>query len=510
MNYKVLLIDDEPSSLEGLMLWIDWEALGFDVCGTCSNGREGIEQMRRLQPDLVITDVNMPVMNGLEMVAAWRREEPEKIRFAILSGYSEFEYAQTAIRYGIHHYLLKPVFPEETAEELKAIHQELERNNRQLLMNQMASSETVAAGMKRVLLNKPGDQQLQEPPAGLPEGMDWWNVLLLQTVKELYAELRGRVAALIAEQQTMYLIDLEASSFAVVYGYGSRFPATAADVLAPLQQEYAGKPLLISLGAAGKSPLYLADSYRTAKEAGLHYFYRTPPVGLISYQEINNYPFNYHYDHIRLMDAILAPVNTLDPEGFRQAVDSAAHSFLEQHVAPEVVRKLVIHLMYQMIGLTPEGCELRGPFLPGSCDAAEMPHAMLNLTGLMKLLSTCGEACIELLVQVQRQGSHGIVQEINQYIGEHYRETLTIQKLAEIFYLHPVYLGQLLRKKNGIPFNEQLHTLRIEKAAALLRQSSLKLSEIADQVGYTNYGQFLKQFEKKMGSGPGQYRNTKS
>ncbi|OKP94977.1 response regulator [Paenibacillus sp. P46E] len=510
MNYRVLLIDDEPSSLEGLMLWIDWEALGFDVCGTCSNGREGIEQMRQLQPDLVITDVNMPVMNGLEMVAAWRREEPEKIRFAILSGYSEFEYAQTAIRYGIHHYLLKPIFPEETAEELKAIHQELERDNRRLLMNQMASSETIAAGMKRMLLHKPDDQQAQVLPVGLPEGMDWWNILLLQTIPELYPELRGRVAALVAEQQAMYLVDLEAGSLAVVFGYGSRFPATAADMLAPLQQEYAGKPVFISLGAAGKSALHLAESYRTAKEAGLHFFYGTLPVGYISYQEINDNPFSYHYDHIRLMDAILAPVNTLDLERFRQAVDSAAHSFREQHVAPDVVKKLVIHLMYRMIGLTPEGGEGRRLLLPGSLDASEMPHTLLNLTQLMKLLSACGEACIEQLMQAQRQGSHGIVQEINQYIGEHYRESLTIQKLAEVFYLHPVYLGQLLRKKNGIPFNEQLHTLRIEKAADLLRQSTLKLSEIADQVGYTNYGQFLKQFEKKMGTGPGQYRNTKS
>ncbi|WP_379158821.1 response regulator [Paenibacillus sp. sgz5001063] len=510
MRYKVLLIDDEPSSLEGLMLWIDWGALGFEICGTCSNGREGIEQMRKLQPDLVITDVNMPVMNGLEMVAAWRLEEPVKIRFVILSGYSEFEYAQTAIRYGIHHYLLKPIFPEETVEELIEIHQELERENRQLLLNQLASSETVTAGMKRMLLNKPDDLQVQALPAGLPEGMEWWNVLLLQTIPELYPELRGRVAALVAEQQAMYLVDLEAGSLAVVFGYGNRYPHTAEDVLAPLQQEYTGKPVFISIGAAGKSPRHLADSYRTAKEAGQHFFYRTLPVGYISYQEINDNPFSYHYDHIQLMDAILAPVNTLDLEGFRQAVNSAAHSFREQHVAPDVVKKLVIHLMYQMVGLTPEGGEVRRPLLPVSLDAAEIPHTMLNLTRLMKLLSTCGEACIEQLMQAQRQGSHGIVQEINHYIGEHYRESLTIQKLAEIFYLHPVYLGQLLRKKNGIPFNEQLHNLRIEKAAVLLRQSSLKLSEIADLVGYANYGQFLKQFEKKMGTGPGQYRNPKS
>ncbi|MNC05385.1 Bifunctional transcriptional activator/DNA repair enzyme AdaA [compost metagenome] len=376
-------------------------------------------------------------------------------------------------------------------------------------MNQLAASQEAAAIIKGLLLKQPDSRQAPELPSGLPEGIDWWNVLLLQTVPEEYAGLRGRVAALIAGQPAMYLIDMEAGSFAVVYGYGSQSPDTAAHAVVLLQEEYAGKPLLISAGAASSSPLHLADSYRTAKEAGLHFFYRPEPSGYLSYQEVQHLSFSYHYDHIRLMDAILAPVNTLDLAGFREAVTDAARSFREQHIAPEVVKKLVIHLMYRIIELVPNGSEARRSILPGSLDVAEMQQAMLNLTRLMKLLSTCGEARIDLLVQGQRQGANGIVQDINQYIGEHYRESLTIQKLAEIFYLHPVYLGQLLRKKNGIHFNEQLHKLRIEEAAALLRETTMKLSEIADKVGYANYGQFLKQFEKKMGIGPGQYRNTK-
>lgn len=511
MKYKVLLIDDEPSSLEGLLLWIDWEELGFEICGTCGNGREGLQMMRQLQPDLVITDVNMPVMNGLEMVAAWRKEFPEAVRFAILSGYSEFEYAQTAIRHGICHYLLKPVFPEEAAAELREIHEELEQGRRRVMLDQIASSEAVAAQLKMLMHHKPEDKGEPELPAGLPKGLNSWNVMLLQSVPELYAELRGSAAALLAGHAAMYLIDLDASSLAIVYGVGeySGENEAAEAVQASLQQKAADKPLLIAVGAAVSSPLDLADSYRMAKEALTHFFYQTEPCGLLAYQEIKDRPFSYHYDHIRLMDAIMGPVNTLDLAGFRQAVAAAARSFREQLVAPEVVKKLVIHIMYRIFELAPEESGGRRSALPGSFGAAEIPQTMISLTGLMDRLLECGEAGIGLLVQEQNRNSYGIVREINQYIGEHYRESLTIQKLAEIFYLHPVYLGQLLRKKNGIHFNEQLHSLRIEEAAALLRQNELKISEIAEQVGYSNYGQFLKQFEKKMGVGPGQYRNAK-
>jgi two-component system response regulator YesN len=125
-------------------------------------------------------------------------------------------------------------------------------------------------------------------------------------------------------------------------------------------------------------------------------------------------------------------------------------------------------------------------------------------------LLACGEAVIELLLQERGRQSQDVVRDINHYIQEHYRESLTIQKLAEIFYLHPVYLGQLLIKRNGMGFNELLHCLRIDEAVKLLHEHNLKLSEIAERVGYANYGQFLKQFEKKMRVSPNEYRNTKS
>lgn len=79
MTYKVLLIDDEPGALEGMQLWIDWNKLGFEVCGTCSNGLEGLQQIQEQLPDLVVTDVNMPIMDGLEMIAAWRQRHSKKL-----------------------------------------------------------------------------------------------------------------------------------------------------------------------------------------------------------------------------------------------------------------------------------------------------------------------------------------------------------------------------------------------------------------------------------------------
>lgn len=511
MKYRVLLIDDEPSALEGMLLWIHWEELGFEVCGTSSNGREGLELIRKLQPDLVITDVNMPLMNGLEMIAAWQQEGFTETKFAIVSGYSEFEYAQTAIRYGISYYLLKPIFPEEAAEELMEIYQELEQETRNRNLNQIASSEEIVTLIKGLLHDKPADQADLEVLSRLSVEKSYWNFCLVQTEPAIYAELRERTASMLIDGAPKFLIDLEANGFGIVYGTHSHSDEEdeISYVITSQQRDYSKQQVHIALGGRVTSLLRIRSSYQTAKETILHYFYGSEYSGFLSYKNLRNKPFSYHYDQMELMDDMIRSVNTLDKAGFSQAVDSAAESFREMYIAPETVKKIVIHIMYKIIALTPEGSRGQGSSLVSEIRIPEILDSMISFEGLMNHLHFCGEAIIDIQLNEQSQKSQGIVQEINQYIQEHYRESLTIKKLSEIFYLHPVYLGQLLSKKNGLHFNEYLHNLRIEEAARLLRENKLRSAQVAEKVGYSNYSQFLKQFEKKMSMSPNEYRQGK-
>lgn len=177
-------------------------------------------------------------------------------------------------------------------------------------------------------------------------------------------------------------------------------------------------------------------------------------------------------------------------------------------IAPEVVKKIVIHIMYKIVEFTSKASEVQVSSLLTQITIPEMRDSMMKLNDLMRNLLSCGEASIDILLKEQSQKSQGIVQEINNYIEAHYHENLTIKKLSEVFFLHPVYLGQLLIKKNGIHFNEQLHDLRIKESARLLQHNKLKNSEIAEKVGYSNYSQFLKQFEKKMKMSPNEFKHA--
>ncbi|MEK4652691.1 response regulator [Niallia sp. FSL W8-0954] len=123
---KVLIVDDEPVIREGLPYIIDWQEYGFEIVGAAQNGKEGIKLINEYQPDLVITDIRMPEMDGLEMIQT-AQKRGETFYSIILSGYSEFTYAQKAIRLGTVSYLLKPIDEDELTDILLGIRKEVDK-----------------------------------------------------------------------------------------------------------------------------------------------------------------------------------------------------------------------------------------------------------------------------------------------------------------------------------------------------------------------------------------------
>lgn len=145
---KVLLVDDEPFILQGLKILIDWEQEGFEVVKTAADGAEALEYLRGQQVDLIIADIKMPVVTGLELLEKIRLEKISDAHFVILSGYADFEYARRAIRYDCTDYILKPVDREELLKVVNKV-QALRRADRQKKQN---SREMEQAYLSRHLI----------------------------------------------------------------------------------------------------------------------------------------------------------------------------------------------------------------------------------------------------------------------------------------------------------------------------------------------------------------------
>lgn len=510
MTFKVLLIDDEPAALEGMLLWVDWEGLGFQICGTCGNGEDGLRKIRELSPDLVVTDVKMPLMDGLDMIAAWRREAGgETVRFAIVSGYSEFEYAQKAMRYGINHYLLKPVIPDEAERELQDLYRELAEQKERRRIGRLVEYEESAALLKGLLAERPVSGEERRRLERLSGSSHHWNVIVCRAEGPVLLELREEVASVSREEAPAYRIDLE-DHLAVVYGMkaGLDGDVRGHDV-GKRMGRYAERGASISVGTAVPSLLRIGESYRAAKEALRHAFYADECGQWIEYENVRHRPFDYRHDYTRFVKEMLQAVEWMDRTGFDQAVGKAKQAFLEAYAAPEVVAKVAVHTM-RRIGEYMEEAGVFEAEWPEKFGRAGRPAEALGLARLMERLLECGLDAIDALRRRLAAQSRGIVNEINRYIEEHYREAITIKQLAQKFYLNPVYMGQLLMRKNGIGFHEQIHNLRINEAVRLLRETKLRTGEIAEHVGYGNYGLFLKQFVKRIGMPPNEFRGSSS
>ena len=139
--YQVMLTDDEPTALNLLQMIIEKKCDGFQVAGIAYNGQEALEKIKELHPDVLITDIQMPVMNGLDLIGKAREEEPELMSI-VISGYQEFEYAKQAMRYGVTDYILKPIVPSELCAQLEKVKKRLDISyyrNRNVLMHRLVN-----------------------------------------------------------------------------------------------------------------------------------------------------------------------------------------------------------------------------------------------------------------------------------------------------------------------------------------------------------------------------------
>ena len=127
--YKVVVVEDEEIARKGIIFTINWEALNCMIAGEAANGEEGAEVIRRLSPDIIVTDLKMPRMDGVEMIAKLR-EQGNRAKFIILTAYGDFKYAQSAVKLGVSDYLLKPLKDGDLEQAVTRIIDQLEEGDR--------------------------------------------------------------------------------------------------------------------------------------------------------------------------------------------------------------------------------------------------------------------------------------------------------------------------------------------------------------------------------------------
>jgi len=527
MNMKVLLVDDEPFILQGLSVLIDWQAEGFDIVKMASNGKEALDYLRENPVDLIIADITMPVMTGLELLQTIREEEVSDAFFVILSGYNDFKYAQKAIRYSCMDYMVKPVQKAGLLEVLrtvarqKAVTLKQEDENRKIeklyLMqnvNALLTGKYENADLKYVKENMDLSGKLRYVHIGLDnlsqledlsdEELKLRKEKLVHNVKRFLGEDKAHLICEMPGYEDEHEIGLLLSEHMTkeremsMVGFMEKlYEAASGDI---------SENVVLLVGKEVEDIARISNSYSSACML-------KPFKGFKAEKNIYYYEEEVHVNQNKVvlckqsLDSLVSAVEQNDRVEINNSVDELFNEMESMGMTGEIVSMNTNYLLFQLIHLAVEQDE-----------SVDQEEVMLYISdnvfdsgisrGSRAHMRRFACEYAEYLIQLRKNVSRGVLLEVEKEVKEHFAENLTLKGLSKKYFVNSSYLGQIFRKKYGQSFKDYLSNYRINEAAQLLLRTDKKISVIAEEVGYHDTDYFITRFIEQKGCTPAKYRKN--
>ena len=496
--YKVILVDDEPFALEGIKLMVEWEELGFEIVDMCENGEEALACIEACKPDLVVTDIRMPVLDGLELIDQVQKAGNDPV-FIILSGYNDFEYARSALKYGVKHYLLKPALDKEWEAVIQLVIGELQHREQQKVRNDLVADHLIPTLLAQMLRGEISatDGNVGEILDPLAEGDHGWRYIHIEWLSGSEQELDARYIL----PRKAHAIDLFGNQGGLVMPSLPDIEEWAGQVYEDLREQ--GIECCLSIGPRVDSLRHIADSYAGALETSMHHFFHVSG-GPLDYDKIHHKQISYDLHGVLIIDDIQSALEALQDKRVEDLIKQMFVILSANKTAREVVHLLVIRIVLKSVAVMRE-MGIDSEALPRVRDFLRREHR--SLKEVEESLQAYVQQYMSQLKQHKEKFSGHPLRIIERFIQEHFRETLTIKDIGERFFMNPVYLGQAFMKRNGVGIIEYIHDLRINAAKRMLCESDETIRLIAEQIGYVHYHHFLKEFEKRVSDKPAAYRH---
>jgi len=514
---KTILVDDEYFARKGLLGLIPWEKYGYEIIGEAEDGEEALELIERLAPDLVITDIRMPVVDGLELIQTVRERGDKSTKFIIISGYGDFKYAQQAVRFGVQDYLLKPIDEVELTDTLGRI-AELskptwtEAGDRliqsslfgRLLSGQMDVKDISEAAR---VLGLPKDKpmryfelELNDAPTTLTEAE---RLERLEMAKEAARAVLARCSP--GNEPFLYARSSSEIGFLAFETGAENTRKLAEELLRTINKKIQGE-VRIYAGALSPELSFAKNSYLTALESTA-YKYAWEARRVILYEETKDIVLQVRDIDTSLFSELMESLELNAGDSMTLYVDRMFEEFQEQRFTPESIASSISRAVHGITRIiqTMQGNENSIATLRPIMQWQQEPR---TLSGVKRLFIDFLSECSDYISELRCSKGKGDIGKIKAYIENHFSENMSLKSISKRFFMNPVYLGQLFKKTYGVYFNEFLLRIRIDEAKKQLRQTNKKVYEIAANVGFGNADYFVSQFEKVEGKTPTEYKNA--
>lgn len=518
--YTVIIADDEEEIRRSLIRKIDWESIGFKVAGEASNGEDALELVEKLEPDLLLTDVKMPFVTGIELARQVREIRPAT-QIAFLSGYDDFSYAQQAIQYNIISYMLKPISSEELTKELLAIKEKMEKK------------------FEEFMREDTGNQKLEKWEFLLPLMLGGFQKELTESEKKKLED--DAVACGILEERGRGHFHYAVIVTSITDGGRNCTGRNGVGAVDSILHKYVrytsvyAQDKIISLVMATLSGFrkylhiivkeisqsverikgfgcVIGVSRITGHISGLHECY-LEAVNAMGYAQKNGGSIHFIGDEERMelldqefVQSTVKEMEILMRGGTEQEIAEYLTEFFAGVGEGKITSAAADFILLQIVSST-----FQVVYTAAGNEAVQklqQKFSLYHLQGysLQDYIGIC-VAARELIAEQRKKSSEILCEKTMQIIDERYMDPeLSLAGVSSEIAVSPNYLSALVKKETGKTFKDLLTQKRIEAARELLLCTSMKIREITEKCGYNDQHYFSYCFKKYTGTSPNNCR----
>ena len=532
MSYRVLIADDEIFMRNLLEKSLKTSGLPIQVAAVAGDGREALKMALEVLPDIVITDIEMPFMNGLELIGALK-DRDIKTKNVIISGYDQFDYARTAISLGVTDYLLKPFMPKELIATFEKIIRELDSQNtlkqnlyllrrqadkyqlmqRKIAMNSLLAGEEISGEDLEGL----GFTEKRQAPVLvciISINGTVWNFESQEQTEEFLKLIRSDY---FSGQYSCYGIGLESGKLVCCFqspgGSEAALLEAVAEGLQRLShsmQQYYNIILYGSVGRVYRGISRIRDSYEDARSAWKDVLEPRKRIWMYGEKQqeilVTDQKLSGKISHAK--SCIRGAVCAGNQQEARTQLDGLMQLYaLESGKGSEYVFISVGELVYEIA----DDMDKQGLDKADQREILQL-NQRVNVVSLLEVKEIMGrylDACCRIVSEnLSANRAEAAVRLVQGYVEDHLMDRdLSMDSVGDIAHFSVSYLRQIFKEVTGESFNEYLIRKRMEKAGALLRDTYLKIQEIADRCGYENQRYFASSFKKFYGCTPTEYKS---
>lgn len=529
---KILIADDEPLVQIGIKSMIDWEEFGIEVCGAAMNGQAALKMIEEYAPELVITDIKMPIMNGLELAKKCRDTYGPIPLFIFLTSYEEFPLIKQALSYGAVDYLIKL---ELDAQGLKdTVRKALDR-----LEELLASQAYRQEGEGRPLLQNYNDKFFMRLLHNLFDSREQFEIqardlkldfsarCFLAAHGEMHSQKAGEmnpdqqmklyssslqmIREILTKYASCHVISLDKQHFAAIFCLGrqeelnSRVMDDAWENTCHMVHNYFSVELAVGLGTPVEDPLKINESYQEARQASAMADGKAP---VISFAGIAEDSIKNAFNIAIFREDLTKAFEEFDTDVLHAAISQIIELFSTHPMRYIQALDGACNILYLALSLLPDGEDTMDQVFAGCTDGYRSIYKMQQAEQINGWLAQFRDGLCQVLKSRRKTYKDHVVTNVQKYIQNHIEERLSLNEVAAVFGLSPNYLSSLFKKTCTIGFSEYITQKKITRAKSLLLDQDVKIYEVADRLGFDSAFYFSKVFKKVEGISPREFMQS--